>query len=100
MILHMRKCWDVKTKDTLLLRPQTSLSVGNLDTQNLGPTFMKIVRKNSAIKSMPCYVPFDNGGAVSAANVVGNLGGKGFVMHQEKVDFPDVVDKEFLETVR
>jgi len=49
---------------------------------------------------MPCYVPFDDGGAVSAANVVGNLGGKGFVMHQEKVDFPDIVDKEFLETVR
>jgi hypothetical protein len=30
---------------------------------------------------------------------VGNLGGKGFVVHQQKVNFPDVVDKELLETV-
>jgi hypothetical protein len=31
---------------------------------------------------------------------VGDLGGKAFVVHQEKVDFPDVVDEELLETVR
>jgi hypothetical protein len=30
---------------------------------------------------------------------VGNLGGEGFVVHKQKVDFPHVVDEEFLEAV-
>jgi hypothetical protein len=30
---------------------------------------------------------------------VGDLGSEGFVVHEEKVNFPDVVHQEFLETV-
>ena len=45
-------------------------------------------------------VPFEDGGAVSAAHVVGDLGGEGLVVHQQKVELPNVADEELLEAVR
>ena len=44
-------------------------------------------------------LPLEDDGAVSAADVVGDLGSEAFVVHEEKVNFPGVVDNEFLETV-
>ena len=45
-------------------------------------------------------VPFENEDAVSAADVVGNFGRKAFVVHEEKVNFPDVVHQELLKAIR
>jgi hypothetical protein len=44
-------------------------------------------------------VPFEDGGAVSAAHVVGDLGGERLVVHQQEVELPNVADKELLEAV-
>ncbi len=44
-------------------------------------------------------VPIENSSAVAAAHIVGNFGSEALVVHKEKVDFSDVVDKELLETV-
>lgn len=46
------------------------------------------------------YIPLEDGGAVSAADVVCDLSSEGLVVHQEDIEFPDVVDEELLETVR
>ena len=45
------------------------------------------------------YVPLKNLDAVSAAYVVGNLCREAFVVHEEKIDFPYVVDQELLKAV-
>jgi len=44
-------------------------------------------------------VPLQYRCAVSAADVVCNLSGVGFVVHKQELEFPNIVDKEFLETV-
>ena len=46
------------------------------------------------------YVPLKNLDAVSAAYVVGNLCREAFVVHEEKVNFPDVADQELLQAIR
>lgn len=43
--------------------------------------------------------PLEDNRAVAAADAVSNLGSEGFVVHEQKVDFPHVVDQEFLEAV-
>jgi hypothetical protein len=43
--------------------------------------------------------PLEDNRAVAAADAVGNLGSEGFIVHEQKVDFPHVVDQEFLEAV-
>lgn len=45
------------------------------------------------------HLPLENGGTVSAADVVGDLCREAFVVHEENVDFPDVAYKKFLETI-
>jgi len=44
-------------------------------------------------------LPLEDGGAVSAADVVCDLSSEAFVVHEEKVNFPDVVHEEFLQSV-
>lgn len=46
------------------------------------------------------YIPLQNNEAVAAADVVGNLGRVVFVVHEEKVNFPHVVDQKLLQTTR
>ena len=42
-------------------------------------------------------VPFEDGGAVSAAHVVGNLGGERLVVHQQELYLPHVRYDNLLE---
>ena len=46
------------------------------------------------------YLPLKDECPVAAAHVVCNLRREGFVVHQEKVNFPDVADQELLEAIR
>lgn len=50
----------------------------------------------STKKWMRVNIPIENGSAVAAAHTVGNFGSETLVVHKEKVDLSDVVDKEFL----
>jgi hypothetical protein len=43
--------------------------------------------------------PFQDDSPVSAAHVVSDLSGVFAIVHQQKVDLPDVVDKELLQTI-
>ena len=43
--------------------------------------------------------PLENDDAVAGADVVCDLRGKGFVVHEEKVNLLDVLDDELLESV-
>ena len=45
-------------------------------------------------------VPLEDECPVAAADVVRNLGREAFVVHQQKVNFPHIADKELLEPVR
>ena len=45
------------------------------------------------------YSPVENDGTVSAADVVGDLCREAFVVHEENVDFSDIVHEELLKTV-
>lgn len=45
-------------------------------------------------------IPLEDLDTVAAADVVGDFGGEAFVVHQEKVNFPNVADQELLEAVR
>jgi len=80
MVRRKNSVDDSKSDDHLLLRPQTRSRVRNLDTQNLGPLQDRC--------------------ALEAADVVCDLGSEAFVVHQEKVNFPHVADKELLQAVR
>lgn len=44
-------------------------------------------------------VPLEDGDAVAAGDVVGDLGSEAFVVHKEEVDFPHVVHEELLKAV-
>lgn len=44
--------------------------------------------------------PFQYRRTVAAADVVGNLSGIAFVVHQKEIELPHVADQEFLQTVR
>lgn len=44
-------------------------------------------------------IPLQNYSTVSAADAVTNLSSEAFVVHEEKVDFPDIVYQKFLETI-
>jgi hypothetical protein len=79
----------------LLLRPQTSGWVGHLDTQNLGP---KTKHEPKEVFGMCKFAdaPFQDDSSVAAAHVVSDLSGIFTVVHQQQVDFPDVVDQELL----
>ena len=46
------------------------------------------------------YLPLKDECPVAAAHVVCNLRREGFVVHQEKVNFPDVADQELLQAIR
>ena len=46
-----------------------------------------------------CNVPLKNECPVAAADVVRDLGRKAFVVHEEKVNFPDVVHQELLKAI-
>ena len=43
--------------------------------------------------------PLEDQCAVATADTVRDLRRKAFVVHQEKVNFPDIVDEEFLQAV-
>ena len=43
--------------------------------------------------------PLEDGDAVAAADVVGNLGGEALVVHQQEVQLPYVADQELLQTI-
>ncbi len=42
-------------------------------------------------------IPLKDDSPVTAADIVSDLCGEAFVVHEEKVYFPNVVDNEFLE---
>ena len=44
--------------------------------------------------------PLENKDTVAAADIVGNLCRKAFVVHEEEVEFPDIADEELLEAIR
>ena len=46
------------------------------------------------------HIPLKNLDTVAAADVVRNLRREALVVHQEKVNFPHVADKELLQAVR
>lgn len=89
-----------RTANNLLLRPQTCCSVRHFDPQCLRP---KDNRRTSApfrrLKSHILYLPLKDCCAVSAADVVCDLGSEGFVVHQENVNFSNVLDNELLQAV-
>lgn len=41
----------------------------------------------------------ENQDAVSAAHAMSNFGGEAFVVHQKDIDFSDVVDEEFFQSI-
>ena len=44
-------------------------------------------------------MPLENDDTVAAADVVCNLGRVAFVVHEQKLEFPDIADEEFLQAV-
>jgi hypothetical protein len=64
------------------------------------PYNSNIIRIEKAETTGRKHAPLENRDSVSAAHVVGDFGSEVFVVHQEKVDFPHIVDQEFLEAVR
>ncbi len=46
------------------------------------------------------YVPLEYECPVAAADVVCDLRREAFVVHEEKVNFPDVVNQELLQAIR
>jgi len=68
-----------KSDNHLLLRPQTGSRVCDLHTQYLRPLKDRC--------------------AVAAADIVRDLRGEAFVVHQEKIDLSCVADKELLQPV-
>ena len=47
-----------------------------------------------------CFIPLKNECPVAAADVVCDLGREAFVVHEEKVNFPDVAEQELLQAIR
>lgn len=85
-----------KTRDNLLLRPQTGSRVCDLDAEDLGPGPNHV---RGASQASLVNKPLEYSGAVAAAHVVGNFGSKALIVHKEKIDFSDVVNKELLEAI-
>ena len=46
------------------------------------------------------FVPLKDDCPVAAADIVCNLRREAFVVHEEKINFPDVADQELLQAVR
>lgn len=46
------------------------------------------------------HIPLKDSNAVTAADVVCNLGREAFVVHQEKLEFPNVADQQLLQAIR
>jgi hypothetical protein len=80
----------------LLLRAQTCSRIRNFDAQCFCP-IQRRQKKKSTKRAVT--IPLQDRRTVAAADVVGDFGGKGFVVHEEKVNLSDVVDQELLETV-
>jgi len=73
--------FPIKTKKKYLsLGADASVSVGDTDVELLGT--------------------LDNGDTVAGGDVVGNLGGKGTVVHHQQVQLGNVGDDELLEAGR
>ena len=45
------------------------------------------------------YKPFENRRALSAADTMGDFGGKAFVMHEKKVHLSCVIDEHLLQAI-
>lgn len=45
------------------------------------------------------HVPLEDRRTVTAGNVVCDLGSEALVMHQKKINLPDVVDQKFLQAI-
>ncbi len=84
--------------DLLLLRPQTRSRVRDLYTKDLGPVMTSYFSTAPATYTKQ-YVPLEDDCSVAATDVVRDLGRVAFVVHQEKVYFPDVVDQKLLQAV-
>ena len=45
------------------------------------------------------HAPLKDGSAVAAADVVCDLSREAFVVHEEKLNFPDVADQQLLQAI-
>jgi hypothetical protein len=80
----------------LLLSTQTGTRVCDLDSQSLRPAERnKFLVRKQVIKD----IPGQDLDALPTADVVGDLGSKAFVVHQQKVNLPNVVDEQLLQAV-
>jgi hypothetical protein len=70
------------TPSTFALKMQDQIGTGKLDAFTITDD-----------------LPFENCHAIPAAHTVCDFRCEAFVVHQEQIDFPYIMDQEFLETV-
>ena len=92
------RCDESAHDNKLLLRPQTRRRVRHLDAQCPGTKAQQISRSTSSA-SHDRNVPLEDQDAVAAADVVRNFGREAFVVHEEKLNFPDVADQQLLQAI-